>query len=55
MFNLNASTGEITVKSGANIDYESSVKSYSVTVSVTDGEDASGEAESPPTIDATVS
>ncbi len=55
VFNLNASTGEITVKSGANIDYESSVKSYSVTVSVTDGEDASGEAESPPTIDATVS
>ena len=55
VFNLNASTGEITVKSGANIDYESLVKSYSVTVSVTDGEDASGEAESPPTIDATVS
>ena len=55
VFNLNATTGEITVKSGANIDYESSDKSYSVTVSVTDGEDASGDAESPPTIDATVS
>ena len=55
VFNLNASTGEITVKSGANIDYESSVKSYSVTVSVTDGEDASGAAESEPTIDATTS
>ena len=40
VFNLNASTGEITVKSGANIDYESSDKSYSITVSVTDGEDA---------------
>ena len=55
VFNLNASTGEITVKSGANIDYESSDKSYSITVSVTDGEDASGAAESPPTTDATVS
>ena len=37
VFNLNASSGEITVKSGANIDYESSDKSYSITVSVTDG------------------
>ena len=55
VFNLNASTGEITVKPGASIDYESSDKSYSVTVSVTDGEDASGDAESDPTIDATVS
>ncbi len=55
VFNLNANTGEITVKSGANIDYESSDKSYSITVSVTDGEDASGEAESPPTTDATTS
>ena len=54
-FNLNASTGEITVKSGASIDYESSDKSYSITVSVTDGEDASGDAESPPTTDATTS
>ena len=52
---MNASTGEITVKSGANIDYESSDKSYSITISVTDGEDASGEAESPPTTDATTS
>ena len=55
VFNLNATTGGITVKSGANIDYESSDKSYSVTVSVTDGEDASGAAESPPTTDATTS
>ena len=54
-FNLNASTGEITVKSGATIDYESSDKSYSITVSVTDGEDASGDAESSPTTDATTS
>ena len=55
VFNLNASTGEITVKSGANIDYERSDRSYSITVSVTDGEDATGAAESPPTIDDTTS
>ena len=55
VFNFDTATGEITVKSGANIDYESSHKSYSVTVSVTDGEDASGAAESPPTSDATTS
>ena len=55
VFNFDTATGEITVKSGANIDYESSHKSYSVTVSVTDGEDASGAAESPPTTDASVS
>ena len=55
VFNLNASTGEITVRSGADIDYESSDKSYSITVSVTDGEDASGKVESPPTTDATTS
>ena len=55
VFDLNASTGEITVKSGANINYESSDKSYSITVSVTDGKDASGDAETEATIDATVS
>ena len=40
-FNLNASTGEITVKSGASIDYEGGKKSYSLTVTVTDSDDAS--------------
>ncbi len=55
VFNLNASTGEITVKSGVSIDYESSDKSYSITVSVTDGEDASGVAETEATIDDTTS
>ena len=55
VFDFDTATGEITVKAGANIDYESSVKSYSVTVSVTDGEEASGAAESPPTTDATTS
>ena len=54
VFDLDASTGEITVKSGASIDYESD-SSYSITVSATDGEDASGAAESEATTDATVS
>ena len=55
VFNLNASIGEITVKSGVTIDYESADKSYSITVSVTDGEDATGATESPPTTDGTTS
>ena len=55
VFNFNTSTGEITVKSGATIDYESADKSYSITVSVTDGEDATGATESPATTDATTS
>ena len=54
-FNLDASTGEITVKSSSEIDYESSQVSYSITVSVTDGEDASGVAETEATIDDTTS
>ena len=54
VFDLDASTGEITVKSGASVDYESD-SSYSITVSATDGEDASGAAESEATTDATVS
>ena len=41
VFDLNASTGEITVKSGASIDYEEGKKSYSLTVTVTDADDAS--------------
>ena len=54
-FNLDASTGEITVKSSSEIDYESSQVSYSITVSVTDGEDAPGVAETEATIDDTTS
>ena len=52
VFALNASTGEIVAKSGATVDYESK-SSYSLTVSVTDGEDASGSTESEPTTDDT--
>ena len=54
VFNLDASTGEITVKPGASIDYEDSDKSYAITVSVTDGEDATGATEDVATTDATV-
>ena len=52
VFALDASTGEITVKPGATVDYESK-SSYSLTFSVTDGEDASGSPESEPTTDDT--
>ena len=54
VFSMNASTGEITVKSGASPNYEVK-RSYSITVNVTDGEDASGNAESPALTDASVS
>ena len=54
VFSMNASTGEITVKSGASPNYEVK-RSYSITVSVTDGEDASGNAESPALTDDSVS
>ena len=54
VFAMNASTGEITVKSGASPNYEVK-RSYSITVNVTDGEDASGNAESPAVTDASVS
>ena len=54
VFSMNASTGEITVKSGASPNYEVK-RSYSITVNVTDGEDASGNAESPALTDDSVS
>ncbi len=54
VFAMNATTGEITVKSGASPNYEVK-RSYSITVNVTDGEDASGNAESPALTDDSVS
>ena len=54
VFSLNASTGEITVKSDASPNYEEK-RSYSITVNATDGEDASGNLESPATTDDSVS
>ena len=50
VFALDPATGEITVKTGASPDFEARA-SYSVIVSVTDGEDRSGAAEDTPTID----
>ena len=55
VFALNTSSGEITVKTGASINYESAEPtSYRVNVMVTDGEDDSGATQSQPTPDATV-
>ncbi len=50
-FVIDASTGQIRVADGAALDYETTT-SYAVTVSVTDGKNAAGEAD--PSIDATV-
>ena len=55
VFALNTSAGEITVKTGASINYESAEPtSYRVNVMVTDGEDDSGATQTVPTTDATV-
>ena len=73
VFELDAATGRITVKTGASIDFESLVEYgwhnpgegfgryrtvdntvYRIAVNVTDGEDASGVAETDATTDATV-
>ena len=54
VFALNTSSGEITVKTGASINYESAeTTSYRVNIMVTDGEDDSGATQSQPTTDAT--
>ena len=54
VFALNASTGVITVKPGASVNYERK-ESYSVNIMVTDGKDDSGATQNRPTADATVS
>ena len=55
VFALNTSAGEITVKPGATINYESGAPtSYQVNIMVTDGEDDSGATQSEPTTDSTV-
>ena len=51
-FAINSATGQITVGSSTTLDYESSTKSYSVTVSVHDGQDDTGAADT--TVDDTV-
>ena len=52
-FTFSSTDGAIYYRSDATVDYETR-PSYTVTVSVTDGEDASGNAEDVPTIDDTV-
>ena len=49
-FGLDAATGQITVRPGAVIDFETR-DTYTVLYQVTDGEDASGGTESTPAID----
>ena len=49
-FSLNSSTGVITVKTGGTVDYDYRT-SYRITLTVTDGEDSSGNSESAATID----
>ena len=52
-FSLDTATGEITVKTGATLDYEV-MSSYGVTLNVTDKEDGSGNVETTATNDDTV-
>ena len=52
-FALDPATGEITVASGVTLDFETQA-SHSVTVEVSDGNDADGNPEDPPTVDATI-
>ena len=52
-FDYDTSTGAITLNTGATVDYETKA-SYSITVTVTDGEDATGAAETTATTDDTV-
>ena len=51
-FDIDKATGQITVSSGTKLDYESSAKSYRVTVSVSDAKNAEGNADT--TVDDTI-
>ena len=53
VFSLDTVTGAITVKTGATVDYETRA-SYSITIAVTDREDASGDMEGMPNTDDSV-
>ena len=52
-FSLNTATGEISVASGVQLDFETQ-EEHSVTVGVSDGNDADGTPEATPTTDATI-
>ncbi len=53
LFDIDPATGGISVAAGAVLDYETA-QSHTVTVGVTDGEDADGNPETDPAIDDTV-
>ena len=53
VFSMSSNTGEISVKPGASPNYEEE-RSYSISVNVTDGKDASVNAESPAVTDDSV-
>ena len=55
LFALNASTGAITVKEGATVNYEVEKKAYSISIGATDGKDDSGATQADPTTDASAS
>ena len=52
-FAIDAGTGQIEVKAGAVLDYETT-QSYAVTVGVADGKDEDGDAETTPAVDAII-
>ena len=54
LFDIDATTGQITVGAGTTLDFEGSVQSYTVTVSATDGKDGAGTTETTATVDATI-
>ncbi len=53
-FDIDTGTGQIKVRSGVDLDYEGGTTIYNVTVSVHDGKDDAGDAETTATIDATI-
>ena len=52
-FSLSTSTGEISLASGVELDFETKSR-YSLTLRVTDGKDSSGNEQAVPTIDDTI-
>ena len=53
LFTINSATGEITVASGVQLDFETQ-QTHLVEVGVSDGNDADGNPETTPTVDATI-
>ena len=53
LFTINSATGEISVASGVQLDFEAQ-QTHLVEVGVSDGNDADGNPETTPTVDATI-